>query len=73
MRRETRYGVYAVLVACVGASCFFAFKLYRMYKEKDGAYRLVFKSLTVFCAYSDLLGHGDNALTLALIHQLRLR
>jgi hypothetical protein len=44
-----------------------------MYKEKDGAYRLVFKSLTVFCAYSDLLGHGDNALTLALIHQLRLR
>jgi len=50
VRRETRYGVYAVLVACVGASCFFAFKLYRMYKEKDGAYRLVFKSLTVFSA-----------------------
>lgn len=49
VRREARWSLYGVLVACVGAALFFAFKLYRMYKEKDGAYRLVYKSLTVFC------------------------
>lgn len=69
VRREARWSLYCVLVACIGAACFFAFKLYRMYKEKEGAYRLVYKSLTVFCRRLDpklWVGLTMSSLTAAL-------
>jgi len=52
VRREHRYLMYAVLATCLAAGGYFVFKLFRIYAGKDDAYRLVYKSLTVFSALS---------------------
>jgi len=50
VRREHRHLMYAVLGTCGLAAGYFFFKLFRIYQGKDDAYRLVYKSLTVFSA-----------------------
>lgn len=61
--------MYAVLATCIGAAAYFLFKVFRIYQGKNDAYRLVYKTLTVFCEYDsthNLRGLADNHVPLAL-------
>lgn len=49
VRKENRLLMYAVLATCIGAAAYFLFKVFRIYQGKGDAYRLVYKTLTVFC------------------------
>lgn len=52
VRKENKILMYAVLATCIGAAAYFLFKVFRIYQEKSDAYRLVYKTLTVFCKSS---------------------
>ncbi|GAA99705.1 uncharacterized protein L969DRAFT_104872 [Mixia osmundae IAM 14324] len=55
VRNEVRWLMTAFIGWCVVGGAYFTFKLYRIYQGKAGAYHLVFKSLTVFSAFSLVL------------------
>lgn len=54
VRKENKVLIYAVLATCIGAAAYFLFKVFRIYQGKNDAYRLVYKTLTVFCEYESM-------------------
>ncbi|KDQ12811.1 hypothetical protein BOTBODRAFT_56603 [Botryobasidium botryosum FD-172 SS1] len=54
-RRENKWMMGTFVAGCVLAMSYFVYKLVRIWQQKDGAYRFVFKSLSVFAAASIFL------------------
>ncbi|KDN48223.1 hypothetical protein K437DRAFT_222822 [Tilletiaria anomala UBC 951] len=55
VRAENRVGMYAFMVGLTGALVYFSYKLLRIWQDKDGAYKEVYRSLSTFSILSILL------------------
>ncbi len=55
VRHENRTGMYLFMLGLSGALTYFSYKIYRIWEFKDGLYKEVYRSLTIFSILSILL------------------
>ncbi|PWN51917.1 hypothetical protein IE53DRAFT_29439 [Violaceomyces palustris] len=64
VRKELRWGMWLFMLGLGGAMVYFCYKLFRIWQGKAGAYKEVFKSLTVFSVLAITLLLVTFAMTL---------